>query len=149
MDGNGRIKLAQHFIDDFQLKCGGELVMHGLPEQAIALYPEDVYLAMRRQELESVDRVASSFVARRSMRRFGALTRPELLTRQGRVTIPATFRDYAELTPGTEVYVIGVEIGVEIWNAARYLAEMAAIQEHWQEKSRREVADDLQSGARI
>lgn len=143
MDSNGRIKLAQHFIDDFITRCGGEFVMHGLPEKAIALYPEDVYAAMRKQELEAIELAASSFVARRSMRRFGALTRPDRLTRQGRVTVPAPFREFAELAPGAEVCVIGVEIGIEIWNPARYLSEMTEIQEHLQAKSHREMADDL------
>ena len=65
---------------------------------------------MRRQELAAVERVASSFVARRSMRRFGALTISDTITRQGRISIPASFREYAALEPGGELCVIGVEI---------------------------------------
>ena len=37
---------------------------------------------MRRRELEAVGEIASSFAARRSLRRFGALTVPERITRQ-------------------------------------------------------------------
>ena len=51
IDSNGRLKLPQRFIDDFTLRCGGEVVMHGLPEGAVALYPEEVYREMREREV--------------------------------------------------------------------------------------------------
>ncbi len=143
LDGSGRIRLAQHFIDDFSCRCDGEIVMHGLPEGAIALYPEAVYAEMRRRELEAVGELASSFTARRSLRRFGALTIPERITRQGRVTLPVPFREFAGLEPGSECCVIGVEVGVEIWAVARYEAEMAAIQEHLKQRSEQEMLADL------
>ncbi len=145
MDGNGRIKLSQHFVDDFIARSNGELVIHGLPEGALALYPEDVYMEMRRQELAAVERVASSFAARRSMRRFGALSVSYTITRQGRISVPESFREYGALTPGNEVYVIGVEIGVEIWNVERYRQEMAEIREHMTAKCSQEMAEDLLS----
>ncbi len=147
LDENGRVKLAQHFIDDFLSRCDGSLVIHGLPEGALAIYPEAVYAEMRRTELAQLDRVASSFAARRSMRRFGALTTTATITRQGRITLPPAFREYAELVPGKELCVIGVEIGVEIWNPHRYLAEMAEIRDHWREKEIREMASDLTIGS--
>ena len=143
MDGNGRIKLGQHWLDDFAAACDGEIVLHCLPEGAVALYPEAVYGEMRRRELEEVERAASSFVARRSMRRFGALTASERITRQGRITIPPAFREYAALEPGSEVCIIGVEIGVEIWNAERYRTEMMTIQYHLLRKGEEEMTADL------
>ena len=139
VDSNGRIRLAQHFVDDFLRRCSGEVVMHGLPEGAIALYPEEVYAEMRRQELQAVGEIASSFVMRRSLRRFGALTQPETISRQGRITLPVQFREFAGLAPGREACVIGVEVGVEIWSVERYLAEMAAIDEHLQKKRQQEI----------
>ncbi len=142
VDGNGRIRLAQHFVDDFLRRCDGEIVMHGLPEGAIALYPEEVYTEMRSRELGRIDEVGSSFAMRRSLRRFGALTQPEKISRQGRVTLPVAFREFAELVPGSEVCVIGVEIGVEIWAAERYAAEMKAIDEYMRAKRDREMTLD-------
>ena len=124
VDGNGRIRLSQHFVDDFLRRCSGEVVMHGLPEGAIALYPEEVYAEMRKRELEAVGEIASSFVVRRSLRRFGALTQPETISRQGRVTLPVQFREFAGLAPGGEACVIGVEVGEEIWSVERYLDEI-------------------------
>ena len=87
VDGNGRIRLTQRFVDDFLRRCNGEIVMHGLPEGAIALYPEEVYSEMRQREISALDTVGSSFLARRSLRRFGALTQPETISRQGRITL--------------------------------------------------------------
>ena len=143
LDAGGRLKLGQHFINDFIARCDGRVVMYCLPEGALALYPEAVFEEMRRREREGVERAASSLLARRSMRRFGALSRPDQITRQGRVSIPPTFRDYAMLKPGEEVYVVGIEIGVEIWNSDRWREEMNAINEFNQEKGEREIAAEL------
>ncbi len=143
MDGNGRIKLNSRHVADFLARSSGELVLHGLPEGALAVYPEEIYNDMRRNELNNIDRLAGSYVARRSMRRFGALTLPGRITGQGRVTIPQEFREYADLSCGREVMVIGVEIGVELWNIDRYRQEMAGINEHWQERTRQELARDI------
>ncbi len=146
LDGNGRLKLPQRFIEDFMNRGGGEVVLYGLPEGALALYPEETYVQMRRQELSAVDRIGSSFAARRSLRRFGALSMSDRITRQGRITLPAAFREFAELEAGRELCVIGVEIGVELWSVARYRAEFETIREHLAEKEVREMAADLRSG---
>ena len=59
MDANGRLKLSPRVINDFMESCGGEIVMHCLPEGAVAVYPESIYLEMRRQENEPAARAAS------------------------------------------------------------------------------------------
>jgi len=143
VDGAGRIRLTQRLVEDFQRICKAEVVIHGLPEGAIALYPESVYHDMRAKELQSVDQLAGSFAARRSLRRFGALTLTETISRQGRITLPAPFLQYAGLLPGAEACVVGVEVGVEIWNAERFAVEMNAIQEHLHQLSIREMEAEL------
>ena len=135
VDGNGRIRLTPRFVEDFIRRCDGDVVMHALPERAIAIYPESFYHDMRAREIGDVEGVGSSFSARRSLRRFGAMTVSEKISRQGRVTLPASFREYTGLLPGIEACIVGVEIGVEIWAAARFAAECAAIDE---EMARRE-----------
>ena len=124
IDANGRVRLHQRFVDDFLRKCGGEVVMYVLPEGAVALYPEETYREMRAREISDTDNVGASFAARRSLRRFGSLTAPTVLTRQGRVTLPERFRKLSGLFPGVEACVVGVEIGVEIWTSAKFEAEM-------------------------
>lgn len=127
VDSNGRVRLPQRLVEDFLKHGNGDVVMYVLPEGAVALYPENTYLKMRERELSDTDAIGSSFSARRSLRRFGSLTRPEKITRQGRITLPARFRELTEITPGCEVCVVGVEIGVEIWAAGRFDAEMQQI----------------------
>ena len=125
VDSNGRVRLNQRLVDDFIRKCSGEVVMYVLPEGAVALYPEETYREMRAREIADTDNVGSSFAVRRSLRRFGSLTASAILTRQGRVTLPERFRTATGLLPGAEACVIGVEIGVEIWEAGRFEKEMA------------------------
>ena len=143
MDENGRIRLSSRFLADLIAANCTEVVLHGLPEGAIALYPESVYREMRQTAREEVERAAVSLAVRRSMRRFGALTEPQALTRQGRITVPPLLREYAALTPGRELCLVGVEIGLEIWNCDRYAAEMATIREHWTRRGEREMLADL------
>lgn len=146
IDANGRLRLTQRWVEDFLHRCGGEVVMHGLPEGAIALYPEEVYREMRAAETGKLENLGTSFALRRSLRRFGALTRVDCITRQGRVTLPAPFREHAGIIPGGEVCVVGVEIGVEIWEAARFAAEMRAINAHLAERRDVEMAAELKMG---
>jgi DNA-binding transcriptional regulator/RsmH inhibitor MraZ len=149
VDANGRIKLSPKVATDFAAKCGGQVVMHCLPEGAIAVYPEEIYLEMRRQETLPAAKAANSMVFRRSMRRFGALSSPESISNQGRITLPQAFREYAATAAGSEVWVVGVEIGIEIWNAERWAEELDKMNEHAREKGEREMAADLTSGDNI
>ncbi|MCF7790519.1 MAG: hypothetical protein K9M56_00850 [Victivallales bacterium] len=143
LDANGRIKLSPRFISDFQKNGGGEVVLHCLPEGALAVYPEKNYLKMREDGNELAEKAGLSMVSRRKMRRFGALSRTEKITSQGRITVPAPYREYASLTPGEEVTVVGCEIGVEIWSTSQWASEMEIINSHFREKGEREMSSDL------
>jgi len=143
MDANGRIKLSGRFLADFERICRNRIVMHCLPEGAVALYPEEIFAEMRRKETAGVERAAASLVARRSMRRFGAQSLPDEITPQGRVTLPQSFREFAKLCSGEDVCVVGVEIGVEIWNAKRWQQELETVNADALTKGEREVARDL------
>ena len=144
VDANGRVRLTQRWVEDFLHRCGGEVVMHGLPEGPIALYPEEVYQEMRAQEIGNLQQLGTSFALRRSLRRFGALTQVDTITRQGRVTLPAAFREHAGIAPGKEVCIVGVEVGVEIWNPEKLAAELQAINTHLAERRDAEMARELQ-----
>jgi MraZ protein len=148
IDANSRIKFSPKVISDFAEKCGGHVVLHCLPEGAVAVYPEEIYLEMRRQETMPAAKASSSVVFRRDMRRFGALSSSEIISNQGRVTLPQGFREYAGLELGTEVLVVGVEIGVEIWDMTRWSAELDRMNDHVREKGDREMAADLMDGGK-
>jgi DNA-binding transcriptional regulator/RsmH inhibitor MraZ len=146
VDSNGRIKLSPRVMEDFSSR-GGDVVMHCLPEGAVAVYPEDVYLAMRRTEPNPAARAAESFVFRRTLRSFGAWSQSERISAQGRITLPPAFREHAGIAAGAEAVVVGVEIGIEIWSPERFAEEQRKLQEHMLEKGEREMATDLLSGA--
>ena len=143
IDSNGRVKLSPRFISDFTERCEGNVVLHCVPEGALAVYPEDVYLDMRRNESRPAERAASSVVFRRSLRYFGAMSHSQKISQQGRITIPQMFREFAELIPGREAVIVGSEIGIEIWNTEKWAEEIKKIHQHSQDKAEREMAADL------
>ena len=143
IDANGRVKLCPRFIEDFLQHSGGNVVLHCLPEGAIAVYPEEVYSQMRSGVGQAAEKAGLSLVQRRVLRSFGALSQPDQITRQGRLTVPPAYRGNAGLQPGTEIYLVGVEIGIEIWNAARWEQELQDINTHLLQKGEVEMAADL------
>jgi len=142
VDANGRIKLSPRVIDDFAAH-GGDVVLHCLPEGTIAVYPEAVYLEMRKQETNPAERAANSIVFRRTLRRFGAWTQSETISAQGRITLPAMFKEHAGIANGTDAVVVGIEIGVEIWSMERWEEEQRRIMEHSMKKDELEMMRDL------
>ena len=107
------------------------------------MYPEKVLETMRHAETDAVERAGKSMLYRREQRRFGAWSCPQRISAQGRVTIPPEYRDFAGLTAAGGVVVAGVEIGVEIWDAARWQEEQRKMMEYAREKGEREMNDDL------
>jgi len=146
VDSNGRIKLSPRVMEDFAQR-GGDVVLHCLPEGAVAVYPEDIYLAMRRTEPNPAERAAESFVFRRTLRRFGGWSQSERISAQGRITLPPAYREHAGLSSGGDAVVVGVEIGIEIWSQERWAEEQRKVQEHMLEKGEREMASDLLPGS--
>ena len=143
IDANGRVKFSPRVINDFTETGTHEIVLHCLPEGALAVYPENVYLQMRNKEPNPAEKASDSIVFRRMIRRFGALSRSEKITAQGRITIPAPYREYADLHPGKDAVVVGCEIGIEIWNSERWKEELDRMNEHFREKGEREMSADL------
>ena len=121
-------------------------MLFGLPEGAVAVYPEDVYEEMRRRELGDLDAVGASFTARRSLRRFGSMACPSEIKCQGRLTLPEILQRHAGLEPGKSARIIGVEIGVEIWSAERFEAEMSDINQQQQAEKQAEISRTIRQG---
>jgi len=142
LDANGRLKLSPRVIENFNSR-GLDLVLHCLPEGAVAVYPEEVYLAMRRNESNSDANTGDSMLFRRKLRRFGAWSQSERISPQGRITLPPLYREYAGLDKQSEAVVVGVEIGVEIWSVERWAEEEKLLREHAREKGRLEMQSEL------
>ena len=140
VDANGRLKLPQQFIDSFfQQDKSGEIILHCLNEGALALYPVHTFKEMRYRELQQQDKIANSLLMRRNLRRFGAMSCPETISRQGRITIPESYRTRCALANGSPVMVIGVEIGVEIWNLDRWNKELEDIASYEKLRAQSEI----------
>jgi len=144
VDANGRIRLTQRVVEDFLREGASDVVMHGLPEGCIIIYPESVWKRMRASVLNTPEQIGSSFSVRSAMRRFGALTASENISKQGRITLPALLRQHANLDSGTEAVVVGVEIGVEIWESSRFYQEMESARQREQLKREREFTREVE-----
>ncbi len=144
IDANGRLKLCPRFLELFRA-VSDEIVMHCLPEGALGVYSPDVWQQMRQFEPRPAARAATSLLHRQQLRRFGALTQVDRLTNQGRLTIPAQFRDRLGLLPGSEVFTIGAEIGIEIWSADAWRKEADKVLDHELRRGEAELRADLAS----
>lgn len=142
LDSNGRIKLSPRVLGDFA-RTGNNVVLHCLPEGAVAVYPEEVFLQMRNEKADAARKAANSLLFRRELRRFSAWSTQAVISPQGRITIPGEYREFAELAVSENVMVVGVEIGVEIWNCERWKAEQDCVMKHAIEKGENEMIGDL------
>lgn len=111
LDPKGRVILPSAFRDE--LKDG--LVMTVGLDHCLTVHPtaewERVVEGLR--SLRTTDRRERMFA-----RVMTASAHAEDLDRQGRVTIPARLREYAQLAK--EVAVVGADSRVELWDAARW-----------------------------
>lgn len=142
VDANGRVKLSPRLLMDFG-RDGDAVVLHCLPEGAIGVYPTSVWDEIRASETEPASGAASSVIVRRRNRRYGALSQMDTISKQGRITVPSPFRSLTGLNPGSEAVLVGVEVGVEIWNAERWNEEFQVLLQHEQERANREMRADL------
>ena len=150
IDANGRLKLPLQFIDAFfKQDKSGEIVLHCLDEGALALYPEPTFKEMRHKELQQQERIGNSLLMRRNLRRFGAMSCSETITRQGRITIPESYRARCELASSSSVIVIGIEIGVEIWNAERWAKELEAIASYEKLRAEAEINSSIERSIQL
>ncbi len=143
IDANGRFKLPPRLIEDFLSGGTGDVVFHCLVEGALAIYPEKVYAEMRKRTAEDMQQAAMSMLKRRQLRQFGAWSTPGRITQQGRLTVPQEFRQATALAAGSEAMLIGVEVGVEVWNIQRWQAEQQLILEHEISRGDLELNKDL------
>lgn len=145
LDSNGRIKLSPATISDFG-GPGAGVVLRCLPEGAVGVYTEQVFLKMRHSGAEdALPMAASSSLFRRNLRMLNAMSQPAQISPQGRLTLPSDFRTHAGLDQDPDTVVVGVEIGVEIWSRSRWEAEQQRIMTHSQERDELEMMSDLNS----
>lgn len=111
LDDKGRIFLPAKFRELLQ----GGLVMTKGQEHCLYVFPRDEF-TVYAQQLQSAP--LSSKGARDYIRVLLSGASDEIPDRQGRVTIPAPLRAYADLAK--ECVVIGTGSHVEIWDSTRW-----------------------------
>jgi len=117
LDDKGRLILPARFRDEL---AGGVVITKG-QERCLYVFPGTEFRRIAEQ-LEA--QPMTNKAARAYSRVFFASAYDEVPDKQGRVTIPASLREYAGLD--RDVVVIGASSRVEIWDAEAwetYLAE--------------------------
>lgn len=113
LDDKGRLFLPARFRD----ALGGGVVMTKGQERCLFVFPRADFEARAEElKLES-DRTKA---ARDYSRLFFASASDEVPDKQGRVTVPASLRQYAGLD--RDCVVIGANTRLEIWDAAAWAA---------------------------
>lgn len=111
LDEKGRLFLPAKFRNRL---AEGLVVTQG-QEQCLVVWPQDVFDA-------EADRVSSRPLTSKSARAYTRMLFSSgaegALDKQGRMSIPPTLRDFADLD--RDVVVIGARDRLEIWNPARW-----------------------------
>lgn len=114
LDDKGRVIFPARMREEL----GPNVVLQKGIEACLYVFPQAAW----EREVERVNSLpTTSPDARRYRRFFFSQAQSERVDRQGRLTIPQPFRDYAAL--GRDVVVAGVGARVEIWDAAAWDAQ--------------------------
>lgn len=143
LDRNGRFKLPPKAWQELGNGGNDEVIVHCLPEGCLGIYTEANWRLCRQQLTDSNPQtsMAGSMLARRTMRRFGALTQSVHITGQGRLTVPSSFRSFAQVED--QMVLVGCEIGYELWAADLWQRELALINQHLIDRGALEMTQDL------
>ncbi len=123
IDSKGRISIPSKFRELLKENYDGKLMVTNF-DGCLYAYPSDEWhiledklsrLSMLKKKVKSFQRFFASAVAECN------------IDKLGRVLIPPTLREYAELE--RDVVVIGVLKRIEIWSKEKWKAEIARAQE--------------------
>ncbi len=120
LDEKGRLILPAKFRDRL---ASGLVVTRG-QERCLYVFPMEEFVQVA-QDLRAAP--VTSKAARDYLRVFLSGASDEIPDKQGRVTIPATLREYAGL--GRECTVIGAGSRVEVWDSAAWETYLASTEQ--------------------
>jgi MraZ protein len=126
LDDKGRVFLPAKFRERL---AGGVVLTRG-QERCLYVYPMDEFL--RVAETMRVAPVTNKLV-RDYLRVFLSGASDEIPDKQGRVTVPATLREYAGLT--RECTVIGAGSRVELWDTTAWDTYLASTEQAFADQS--------------
>jgi MraZ protein len=121
LDDKGRIIFPARLRDEL----GSQVVLQKGLEACVVVFPP----AEWEKEVEKVTSLPTTKPeARRYRRFFFSQAQSERVDKQGRMTIPQSFRSYAGLT--RDVVIAGIGPRVEIWDASQWDAQSQAADEN-------------------
>ena len=126
LDDKGRIIFPARLRDEL----GTQVVLQKGIDPCLYVFPPDEW---ERQVANVASLPTTSPAARRYARFFFSQAQSEKVDRQGRLTVPASFRGYAGLE--RDVVVVGAGPRVEIWDADRWEAHRAEAERNVEEFS--------------
>ena len=124
LDANGRIKLPPYMMFDFGSTGSRGVVFYCLPEGCLGIFPSAQWEAYCRQLDSDSDMVLTDPELRRQRRRIGAMSQSDEISNQGRVTIPASMREFLGFETGADMVIVGAGSWVEVWKAGDWDREM-------------------------
>jgi len=120
LDEKGRFFLPAKFREELT----AEFVITRQPDRCLAVWPKEAFVAQVR---ETAPGPSVSPKNRAFKRMIASGASDESADAQGRVVIPQPLRNYAGLTK--DIYVIGADDHVEVWDAAQWETYSAAQEE--------------------
>jgi MraZ protein len=115
LDDRGRVALPARYRRDFE---DGGIITY-LPEGGLALHDKPTFMV---EAAKVAEKPATTIEGRRSRRAFDSNSQEVELDRQGRILVPAVFRQRAGLNGA--VVVVGRHECLEIWNPERWEREL-------------------------
>lgn len=111
LDAKGRVILPA----EFRPALAGGAVIGAFPDGCLAVYTEEEFRRVSQEILEQLRAGVHDLDAARA---FFSDAKPVTPDRQGRIAIPASLREYADLT--RDVTLNGFMTRIEIWDAQRW-----------------------------
>ncbi|NLE53992.1 MAG: hypothetical protein GX617_03560 [Lentisphaerae bacterium] len=146
LDANSRLKLPPLLLMDLSASNNsGRVMLYCLPEGCLGIFPMSEWENLRRLGSNDTDDVLNDAALRRQHRRIGSLSQSEVISNQGRITIPVMFRDLLGLVAGSDVMLVGAEKWIELWSIKAWEQEQQIIAEHEKKRVAADMDADLKS----
>lgn len=114
VDEKGRLKIPSGFLQFLQANFGPEVFVTSLTGENIVVYPMEIWIKIE-QKLAAVPTTHLSKI--KFHKRLNYYGQAGSLDRQGRLLIPATLRESAQMNGNVDV--LGLYDFLEIWNHER------------------------------
>ncbi len=120
VDDKGRLKIPSGFLQILETNYGSEVFATSLAGENVRVYPMDIWTEIERKLAEIPNSHPSKMRFLDRVHFFGQATS---LDRQGRLLIPTTLRESAQMNGNVDV--LGKYNFLEIWNHDRFLEKLS------------------------